>query len=155
MPPLSTVPSNSTVSSKSTVSPNSTVPSNSTEPSIGTLAANASTHLSTIIRGEVELAKTELKVSVKNGGVGAALFVAAAIILTFALTFGFVALAELIHFFGLWRWASYLCVFGLLALVAAALAFVGLRKVKKVKAPQRTIDTTKDTVSYLKHPTSA
>lgn len=133
----------------------STVQSSSTEPSIGELAASASTHLSTIIRGEVELAKSELKVSVRNGGVAAAMFVAAGIVLTFALTFGFIAIAELIHFFGLWRWASYLCVFGFLLLVAAALAFVGLRKVKKVEAPQRTIATTKDTVSYLKHPTSA
>ena len=111
--------------------------------------------MSTIIRGEVELAKTELKVSVKNGGVGAVLFVAAAVLLAFSLTFGFVALAELIHFFGLWRWAAYLIVFAVLLLVAGALAFVGLRKVKKVKAPTRTIDTTKDTVKYLKHPTSA
>ena len=54
-----------------------------------------------------------------------------------------------------WRWASYGIVFGVLALVAAVIAFVGLRKVKKVKAPERTITTTKDTVAYLKHPTSA
>lgn len=126
-----------------------------TGPSIGQLAADASTHVSTIIRGEIELAKTELKVSVKNGGVGAAMFLVAGILLTFALTFAFIAIAELIHWFGLWRWASYLCVFAVLAIVAAILMLLGLRKVKKVKAPQRTITTTKDTVAYLKHPTSA
>lgn len=126
-----------------------------TEPSIGQLAANASTHISTIIRGEIELAKTELKVSVKNGGVGAAMFAVAAVLLTFALTFAFIGIAELIHWFGLWRWASYLCVFALLAVIAGVLVLLGLRKVKKVKAPERTISTTKDTVAYLKHPTSA
>ena len=97
-----------------------------TDPSIGQLAANASTHLSTIVRGEIALAKSELKVSVKNGGIGAGLFAAAAVVLTFSLTFLFVMLAELIHFFGLWRWASYGIVFAVLLLVAAALAFVGL-----------------------------
>lgn len=125
------------------------------DPSIGQLAANASSHISTIIRGEIELAKTELKVSVKNGGVGAAMFVAAGVLLAFALTFAFIAIAELIHWFGLWRWASYLCVFALLAIIAGVLVLLGLRKVKKVKAPERTISTTKDTVAYLKHPTSA
>jgi hypothetical protein len=30
-----------------------------------------------------------------------------------------------------------------------------VRKVKRVRAPARTIATTKDTVAYLKHPTSA
>ena len=133
----------------------SNVPSSSTEPSIGQLAASASTHLSTIIRGEVELAKTELKVSVKNGGIGVAMFAVAGIIGAFSLTFLFITLAELIHFFGLWRWASYGIVFAVLALVAAVIALIGLRKVKKVKAPERTITTTKDTVAYLKHPTSA
>lgn len=133
-----------------------TVSTNSpTDPSIGQLAANASTHLSTIVRGEIALAKSELKVSVKNGGIGAGLFAAAAVLLTFSLTFLFVMLAELIHFFGLWRWASYGIVFAVLLLVAAALAFVGLKKIKSVKAPERTIETTKDTVAYLKHPTSA
>ena len=150
----STSTSTSTLRSSSSAT-STAVPAGPGDPSIGQLAANASTHLSTIIRGEVELAKTELKVSVKNGGVGAAMFIAAGVLGAFALTFGFIAIAELIHFFGLWRWASYLCVFAVLIAISGVLVFLGLRKVKRVKAPQRTIDTTKDTVAYLKHPTSA
>lgn len=150
----STSTSTSTLRSSSAAT-STAVPAGPGDPSIGQLAANASTHLSTIIRGEVELAKTELKVSVKNGGVGAAMFIAAGVLGAFALTFGFIAIAELIHFFGLWRWASYLCVFAVLIAISGVLVFLGLRKVKRVKAPQRTIDTTKDTVAYLKHPTSA
>ena len=124
-------------------------------PSIGQLAADASTHLSTIIRGEVELAKTELKVSVKNAGVGIVLFVVAGVLLIYGLTFGLIALAEGLVSLGLWRWAAFLVVFGILVLVAAVLGFVGFRKVKKVKAPERTITTGKDTVAFLKHPTQA
>ena len=38
-------------------------------------------------------------------------------------------------------------------LIAVVLVLMGVRKVKKAKAPERTIETTKDTVAYLKHPT--
>ena len=126
-----------------------------TETSIGELAKDASTHLSTIIRGEVELAKTELTSSVKNAGTGVVMFLAAAVLLVFSLTFGLIALAEFLVWLGLWRWASFLIVFGALVLIAGLLVFAGIRKVKKVKAPQRTIATTKDTAKFLKHPTSA
>ena len=124
-------------------------------PSIGQLAADASTHLSTIIRGEVELAKTELKVSVKNAGVGLVMFAIAAVLLIYGLTFGLIALAEGLITIGLWRWAAYLVVFAILVLLAAVVGFLGFKKVKKVKAPERTISTGKDTVAFLKHPTQA
>jgi uncharacterized membrane protein YqjE len=123
--------------------------------SIGQLAKDASTHLSTIIRGEVELAKTELKVSVKNLGIGAVMFGAAAVILVFSLTFGLLALAEGLNALGIWRWASFLIVFGFLVLLAVILVIVGVRLMKKVKAPARTIETTKQTAAFLKHPTAS
>lgn len=124
------------------------------EPSIGDLAKDVSTHLSTLVHAEIELAKAEVTASVKNAGTGIGMFVAAAVVLVFSLTFGLIALAEGIIALGLWRWLSYLIVFLLLVLIAAALVFLGVRKVKKVKAPERTIATTKDTVAFLKHPTS-
>ena len=55
------------------------------EPSIGQLVSDASTHLSTLIHGEIELAKLELRSSVKNAGTGAGFFVAAAVLLLFSL----------------------------------------------------------------------
>ena len=42
--------------------------------------------------------------------------------------------------------------FVFLLLVAALFALVGLRFVKKVKAPKRTIESAKDTVAVLRHP---
>jgi uncharacterized membrane protein YqjE len=126
-------------------------PHRPSEPSLGALVSQATSSMSTLIRGEIELAKLELKSSVKNAGVGAGLFVAAAVLLVYSLTFGLIALAEGLVAAHLWRWAAYLIVFGFLVLLAALLAFVGVRKVKRVKAPQQTIDTTKDTVTALKN----
>jgi hypothetical protein len=120
-------------------------------PSLGQLVSDASTHMSTLVRSEIELAKLELRTSVKNAGTGAGAFIGAAVVFVFSLTFGFLALAEGLVALGLWRWAAYLVVFGLQLVIVAVLAFLGIRKVKRVKAPEKTIATTKETVDYLKH----
>jgi hypothetical protein len=121
-----------------------------TEPSLGELVAQVSRDLSTLVHSEIELAKLELRSSVKNAGTGAGAFGAAAIVLVFSLTFGFIALAEGLVAAGLWRWVAYLAVFGFLLLLVGGLVLLGIRKVKRVRAPQRTIATSKDTVAYLK-----
>ena len=139
-----------------TSTPGSAQPRHAAEdPSIGQLVQEASESLSTIIRGEVELAKLELRASVKNAGVGGGMFGAAGVLLAFSMTFGLIALAEGLIALGLPRWAGYLVVFGLLVLIVGLLVLFGVKKVKRVKAPQRTIDTGRDTVAYLKtHPKS-
>ena len=125
------------------------------EASIGQLVQEASESLSTIIRGEIELAKLELRTSAKNAGVGVGMFGTAAVLLGFSLTFALLALAEGFIALGVPRWLGYLLVFVILLLVIGVLVFLGVKKVKRVKAPQRTIDTGKDTVTYLKsHPKS-
>jgi uncharacterized membrane protein YqjE len=125
------------------------------EPSLGQLVHEATESLSTIVRGEIELAKLELRDSVKNAGVGVGMFAGAAVLLAFSMTFLLIALAEGLIALGLPRWAGYLVVFGLLLVIIAVLVLLGVRKVKRVRAPQRTIDTGRDTVSYLKsHPKS-
>ena len=133
-----------------TASPDPHQTDGSGEASLGKLVADATESISTIIRGEVELAKLELRSSVKNVGTGVVFFAAAAVLLVFSLTFGFIALAEGLIAAGLWRWAGYLVVFGAMLLVIAMLVFFGIRKVKRVRAPERTIATSKDTVAYLK-----
>ncbi|HEX3812202.1 MAG TPA: phage holin family protein [Mycobacteriales bacterium] len=123
------------------------------DPSVGDLVKDASTHMSTLIRSEIELAKTELMGTVKKAGISIALFVVAAAVLLFSLTFAFIGLAEGIHALGLYRWASYLTVFGLLVLIAALAGFIGFRLIKRVSKPERTMTTVKDTASWAKHPT--
>ena len=115
------------------------------EPSIGSLVSDATTQLSTLIHSEIELAKLELRSTVKNAGAGVGLFAAAAVVLVFSLTFGFFAAAE-----GLAtvvsRWAAFLIVFGLQLLAVGLCVLLGIRKVKRIRAPQRTISTTRETV---------
>jgi uncharacterized membrane protein YqjE len=120
------------------------------EPSLGELVKAASESVSTIVRGEIELAKLELTSTFKNAGTGIGLFAAAAVLLVFSLTFGLIALAEGLCTLGIWRWASFLIVFGFLLVLIALCVLLGIRKVKRVHAPQRTIETGKDTVAYLK-----
>jgi hypothetical protein len=137
----------------STPGPATPPPRHAADASIGQLVHDASESLSTIIRGEIELAKLELRASVKYAGVGAGMFAAAAVLLIFSLTFGLLALAEGLIALGLYRWLGYLIVFLMLLAIIGVLVFLGVKKVKRVKAPQRTIATSKDTVSYLKsHP---
>ena len=47
------------------------------EPSVGQLVAQASRDVSGLIRSEIALAKSEVKISAKAGGIGAAMFAVA------------------------------------------------------------------------------
>ncbi len=125
----------------------------SAQPSIGELVQQASGYLSTMVHGEIELAKAEITSSVKNAGTGAGFFIGAAVGLVYAVLFILVALAEGLVALGLSQWAAFLIVFGLLCLIVAILAWLGIRKVKKVKAPERTISETKETAAFLRNPT--
>jgi len=124
------------------------------QPSIGTLVSEATESFSALLHGEIELAKLEVKSSVRNAGTGAVMFIAAGVLLAFSLTFGLIALAEGLVTIGLWRWLSYLIVFGFLVLLALVLVFIGVRKVKRVRPPKQTIDSTKETVTALREATS-
>lgn len=116
---------------------------------IGALFGSASEHISTLVRGEVELAKAEITTSAKRGGIGAGMFVAAGAMLLFSVTFLFVAIAEGLTELGLPRWVSYLIVWAFFVLLAGLLVVIGLRLLKKVKAPERTIETLKDSKEIL------
>jgi len=119
------------------------------EQPIGALFSSASEHISTLIRGEVELAKAEITTSAKRGGIGAGMFGAAGVILLLSVVFLFIALAEGLVALGLPRWVSYLIVWAFFVLLAGLLVLVGVRMLKKVKAPERTIETLKDSKELL------
>lgn len=124
-----------------------------TEPSIGSLVSAASRDVSTLIRAEVELAKAEVVSETKTAAKGAAMFIVSAIFGFFLLVMLLLAFAEGLIALGLPRWAGYLIVAGVLLLTAGILALLGRSALKKLKAPERTIETTKDTIAWAKHPT--
>jgi len=119
------------------------------QPSIGELVQEASTQFSAVLHGEIELAKLEVRSSFKNLGVGAGSFGGAAVLFVFSLTFGLIALAEGLVAAGIWRWAAYLIVFGFLLVLVGVLILLGRRNVKRVRAPERTIATSKETLAVL------
>ena len=114
------------------------------EPSIGSLVKSATADLSTLIRGEIELAKAEIGTSAKRAGVSVGLFGVAGVMAAFAGIFFFIALAEFLTWLGLARWVSYLIVFGFLLLVAGLAALIGLRLLKRIEKPERTLETLRD-----------
>lgn len=126
----------------------------STEQTLGALFVNASRDLSALVRSEIELAKAEIRVDVKNGATGGAMFGAAGflgllavVLLSIAAAYGLVAL-------GLHPGWAFLIVAGAYLLVAALLVLVGKSAISKVGPPERTIRTSKDTATFLKSPRS-
>jgi len=114
------------------------------EPSVGTLVQSAMADVSTLIRGEVELAKSEIGKSAKKAGVGAGAFGAAGVVLAFSGFFFGIAVAEFLTWLGIERWISYLIVWFLLVLLAGLAALIGRRYIKKIEKPERTMETLRD-----------
>ena len=128
------------------------VPTAEGDPTIGRLVHDATKDISTLIQKEIALAKSELKVSVKAGGTGIGLFLGAAFILVLAIIMLSVSIAYFINWNGeglSLHWA-FLIVFGFYLLVAALLVYIGVRQVKKVRAPERAIEQGKEIPKALK-----
>ncbi len=121
------------------------------EPSLGELFASLARDTSTLVRQEVELARTEMThkatvIGKEAGYVAAGGFVAylGAIVLAFALVY---LLAEL----GLPLWASALIVGAIIAGIGYFLVQRGLSALKRINfTPQETIATLKEDTQWAK-----
>ena len=113
------------------------------EASVGQLVSNATEQMSQLVRSEVELAKTELAQSAKKGGIGAGMFGVAGTVALYSSFYFFFFLAELLDKW-LDRWAAFLIVFLIMLVIAAVVGFIGFKNIKKVKAPEKTIESTKE-----------
>ncbi|MGR6997243.1 phage holin family protein [Yinghuangia aomiensis] len=118
--------------------------------SLGELFSDATRDMSTLVRSEIELAKSEVKVSAIQVAKGSGAFIVAGALAFFAFPFLSVAIAYGIHALGLGLGWSFLIVGGAYLLLAGALAFFGVSSFKKVRPPERTIRTTQETVATLK-----
>src|SRR4051812_19277940 len=112
------------------------------DPTIGRLVADASRDISTLVSKEIELAKSELKVSIQAGGMGAGLLAGAA----FIAVLGVIMLSFTIVYFINWggsglalHWA-YLIVTLFWFLVTGLLAWIGIKKLKQVGPPAKAIE---------------
>lgn len=119
--------------------------------SVGSLVKEVTTHVSTLVRAEVELAKTEITAEVKKGVQGSVFFVVAGVVALFSLFWFFFAVSEAFNL--LWptqRWAGFLITFGIMLLVAGGAGFLGYLKVRKIRKPERTIETARESVEALR-----
>jgi uncharacterized membrane protein YqjE len=119
------------------------------------LVKDLSSQASTLVRKEIELAKVEMTEKGKKAGVGAAALAAAAVA-------GLLALGALSAFLVLAldsvmpNWAAALCVTALWAVVAVGAGLFGRQKLAEAgkPVPEKTIESVKEDVEWLKHPTS-
>ncbi len=118
----------------------------SVEPSIGELVKDATAQMSTLVRAVVELARAEITRDVKKGLTGSVFFISALVVLFYSTFFFFFFLAELLDTW-LWRWVAFLIVFGIMVVVTVVLALFGYLKVRRIRGPQQTIESVKETRS--------
>jgi uncharacterized membrane protein YqjE len=122
-------------------------------PSLGTLIAGITSELSALVRGEIELAKAEMRESAKAGASAAALFVVAGVLLamvwllvTWAVVYVLVEVADLP------QWAAFLIVAAFYLIVAVILGAIGYYRAKKARGPEQAkaeVERTKQIVSSL------
>lgn len=115
---------------------------------IGELVRDASQQISTLVRAEVELAKAEITGEVKKGVQGSVFFILALTVLLFSSFFFFFFLAELISEW-LPRWAGFGIVFLLMIAATVLFAILGFLRVKKIRAPEKTINSLKQAKTVL------
>ncbi|MEV4293639.1 phage holin family protein [Microbispora rosea] len=106
--------------------------------SLGALVAQASHHISTLVRSEIELAKAELKFDAKRVGMAAGLFGAAAFMGHLCLILASFAIAYALVAVGLATWLAFTIVTVFYLLMAGLLVFVGYRRLKGLTGMKRT-----------------
>jgi uncharacterized membrane protein YqjE len=120
------------------------------EQSVGSLVKEATAHVSTLIRAEMELARAELTAEVKKGAQGSIFFIVALVIVLFSLFFLFFTVAKVI---AIWlpEWAGFAITFGIMILAAALFGLLGYVRVRKIRKPERTITSLKESAEVFTH----
>jgi hypothetical protein len=127
-------------------------------PTLGALVATITRELSLLVRGEIDLAKAEMKRSARNGAVGGGLLAAAAALLVMVgLLVTWAAVYGLSAGTGLALWASFLIVAGVYLLVAVILGLAGVMSLRRAKGPEQAMAEMQRTKEILEGvvPTSA
>jgi len=126
------------------------------EQGLGDLVRELSSQVSTLVHQEVELAKVELSEKGKKAGVGAGMLggaTIAALVFLGSLTAFLILVLDL----AMPAWAAALIVTAAWAAVAAVLALRGREKLQEMgtPVPEKTVETVKEDVQWLKDPTSS
>ncbi|WP_329134702.1 phage holin family protein [Streptomyces sp. NBC_01476] len=117
--------------------------------SIGQLIAAATAEMSALVHDEIALAKAELREDAKRAGLGSLALVVALAAAVFAVPMFSMASAYALHRTGLPLDASFGIVFGFFVLVTIVLGLLAYGRFKKVKKPERSISSAKETAAVL------
>jgi uncharacterized membrane protein YqjE len=117
--------------------------------SIGGLVRDATAHLSTLIRAEVELARSEITAEVKKGLQGSVFFLVALTLALLTMPFLLVTIALIISIW-LPQSAGFGIVTAAMVVSAGLLGLLGWRRVRRIRGPRQTISSVKDTAAALK-----
>nr|WSZ96892.1 phage holin family protein [Streptomyces sp. NBC_00857] len=123
----------------------------SADRSVGQLVAAATAEMSALVHDEIALAKAEIRQDVKRGAVGGGAITIAGVFALFSLPVLSFAAAYGIHNLGLGLAWSFLIVGAAFLLLAALLAGLAVMKFKKVKPPEKSIASAKETAAVLQN----
>jgi uncharacterized membrane protein YqjE len=118
--------------------------------SVGDLVSEAVSDITRLVKFETDLAKSELLADLRRIGVSAGL--AATILVTSFLMLVMLcfALAYGLQTLGVWDWASFLIVTGVLIVLAAAFAGVIYLKVRRLDRLRKTRQTVQGDIAMLR-----
>src|ERR1019366_2235751 len=121
------------------------------ERTLGQLVADATHDISSIVRGEVALAKAEIRADATKAGLGAGMFFAAATLAFLALILLLIAAAYGLVAAGRAPRLAFLVVAVVLLVVGAILALIGKRSIDSLQGkPERAIKSTQDTIAAVR-----
>jgi hypothetical protein len=121
----------------------------SEQQSLGAMVKGVTEDISTLVRGEIELAKAELQNTAKTAANGGALLAVGAVMAFLALIFLLLTLAWVLVQLGLPTWAGFGIVTLLLIVVAALLFVVGKKRLDTVTGPERSPASIEKTKAVL------
>jgi uncharacterized membrane protein YqjE len=118
--------------------------------SIGAVLADIVGDIQSIVRAEIRLATVEVREELTKAKQGAAMLVAAGVVLVMAL--GLALLAAVYGLATVWPpWAAALAVAVAVAATGGILAATGLHRVKDVHLPpQKTVETVRENIQWAK-----
>lgn len=125
------------------------------EPTIGRLVGDASRDIALLVQSVIKLAKSELRVSAKAGGIGAGMIVVAGFFGLLIIVMLSISVAYFLVMAGLDPAWAFLIVAGAYLVLAAVLIFGGIVLLKKIRAPEKTIAAAKEIPAALKGQTPA
>jgi ABC-type multidrug transport system fused ATPase/permease subunit len=119
--------------------------------SVGDLVSEAVSDITRLVKYETDLAKQELLADVRRIGMSAGL--AATILVTSFLMLVMLcfALAYGLQTLGVWDWASFLIVTGVLVVLAAAFAGIIYLLVRRLDRLRKTRQTVQSDIAMLRH----